>query len=77
MALLSENGELRGQVNINQYLAYFVYAMVTNHLRAPYGVYFTKNRTILQRPYGARPAAGRIVRFLLSFFRHRTVPGEV
>ena len=40
-------------------------AMVTNHLRAPYGVYFTKNRTILRRPYGARPAAGRIVRFLI------------
>jgi len=37
------------------------HAMVTNHLRAPYGVYFTKNRTILRRPYGARPAAGRIV----------------
>jgi len=43
------------------------YAMVTNHLRAPYGVYFTKNRTILRRPYGARPAAGRIVRFLINF----------
>jgi len=42
-------------------------AMVTNHLRAPYGVYFTKNRTILRRPYGARPAAGRIVRFLINF----------
>ena len=41
--------------------------MVTNHLRAPYGVYFTKNRTILRRPYGARPAAGRIVRFLINF----------
>jgi len=41
--------------------------MVTNHLRAPYGVYFTKNRTILRRPYGARPAAGRIVRFLIIF----------
>jgi len=42
-------------------------AMVTNHLRAPYGVYFTKNRTILRRPYGAQPAAGRIVRFLNIF----------
>jgi len=42
-------------------------AMVTNHLRAPYGVYFTKNRTILRSPYGARPAAGRIVRFLINF----------
>jgi len=41
--------------------------MVTNHLRAPYGVYFTKNRTILRRPYGARPAAGRIVRFFINF----------
>jgi len=40
-------------------------AMVTNHLRAPYGVYFTQNRTILWRPYGARPAAGRILRFLI------------
>ena len=40
--------------------------MVTNHLRAPYGVYFTKNRTILRRPYGARPAAGRIVRFFIN-----------
>ena len=39
----------------------------TNHLRAPYGVYFTKNRTILRRPYGARPAAGRIVRFFINF----------
>jgi len=28
--------------------------MVTNHLRAPYGVYFTKNRTILWRPAGGR-----------------------
>ena len=42
-------------------------AMVTNHLRAPYGVYFTKNRTILRRPCGARPAAGRIVRFFIKF----------
>ena len=41
--------------------------MVTNHLRAPYGVYFTKNRTILRRPYGARSAAGRIVRFFINF----------
>jgi len=41
--------------------------MVTNHLRAPYGVYFTKNRTILRRLYGARPAAGRIVRFFIIF----------
>ena len=44
-----------------------LYAMVTNNLRAPYGVYFTKNRTILRRPYGARPAAGRIVRFFINF----------
>jgi len=41
--------------------------MVTNHLRAPYGVYFAKIRTILRRPYGARPAAGRIVRFFINF----------
>jgi len=40
--------------------------MVTNQLRAPYGVYFTKNRTILRRPYGALPAAGRIVRFFIN-----------
>ena len=30
MALLSENDELRGQVNINQYLAYFVYQLHNN-----------------------------------------------
>ena len=42
-------------------------AMVTNHLQAPYGVYFTKNHTILRRPYSARPAAGRIVRFFIKF----------
>jgi len=41
--------------------------VVTNHLRAPNGVYFTKNRTILRIPYSARPAAGRIVRFLINF----------
>jgi len=41
-------------------------AMVTNHLRVPYGVYFTKYRTILRRMYGARLAAGRIVRFLIG-----------
>ena len=41
--------------------------MVTNHLRAPYGVYFTKNRTILRSPYGAWPAAGKIVRFFIIF----------
>jgi len=41
--------------------------VVTNHLRAPYGVYFNKNRTILRRPYGARPASGKIVRFLNIF----------
>jgi len=40
--------------------------MVTNHLRAPYGVYFIKNRTILRRPYGARPESGKIVRFLIN-----------
>ena len=41
--------------------------MVTNHIRSPYGVYFTKTRTILRSPYGARPAAERIVRFLVKF----------
>jgi len=41
--------------------------MVTNHLRAPYGVYFSKNRTIQRRPYSARAAAGRIVRFFINF----------
>ena len=41
--------------------------MVTNHLRAPYGIYFTKNRTILRSPYGVRPAAGRIARFFINF----------
>ena len=44
-----------------------IYALVTNHLRAPYGVYFTQNRTILRSPYGARPATGRIVRFFINF----------
>ena len=38
-----------------------------NHLWAQYGVYFTNNRTILRRPYGARPAAGRIVRLFIMF----------
>ena len=42
--------------------------MVTNHLRAPHGVYFTKIRTILRRPYGVLPAAGRIVRFLFKIY---------
>ena len=51
-------------------------AMVTNHLRAPYGVYFTKNRTILRRPYGARPAAGRIVRFFIIFLGIVRCPGK-
>jgi len=51
------------------------YAMVTNHLRAPYGVYLTK----IVRFYGARTAPGRRQKELydfLSFCRHRTVPGE-
>jgi len=39
--------------------------------------FLPKNRTILRRPNGARPAAGRIVPFFYHFFRHRTVPGEV
>ena len=60
----------------------FSNAMPTNHLRAPYGVYFTNDRTILRRPYGARPAAGRIVRFLFYIFKtsyvckHRTGTGR-
>jgi len=52
------------------------YVMVTNHLRAPYGVYFTKNA----RFYGARTAPGRRQEEsydFLSIFRHRTVPGEI
>ena len=77
-------GDIRNPFVVNNYSVLYVlarlivpYAIVTNHLRAPYGVYFTKNRTILRRPYGARPAAGRIVRFFHQVFRHRTVPGEV
>jgi len=52
------------------FLAHGLYAMVTNHLRAPYGVYFTKNRYILRRPNST----------IFDHFRHRrhrTVPGEV
>jgi len=49
------------------------YAMVTDHLRAPYRVYFTKNRTILRRPAGGRKNRTIFEHFL----RHRTVPGEV
>ena len=63
--------DINGNVFMTQ-----LYAMVKNHLRAPYGIYFTKNRTILRSPYGVRPATGRIVRFFI-IFRHRTVPGEV
>jgi len=37
--------------------------MITNHLPAPYGIFFTK----IVRFYGARPAAGRIVRFFCQF----------
>jgi len=48
------------------------FAMVTNHLQAPYGVYFTKNRTILRRPAGGR----KNHMIFYRFFRHRTVPGE-
>ena len=40
---------------------------VTNHLQAPYGVYFTNTRRILRPTYGAQPAAGRIVRYLITF----------
>jgi len=49
------------------------YAMVTNHLWAPYSVYFTKNHTILRRPAGGRK--NRTIFY--QFLRHRTVPGEV
>jgi len=41
--------------------------MVTNHLQAPYCVYNTKIRTILRRSNGVRPAARRIVRYLINF----------
>ena len=47
--------------------AKIAYAMVTNHLWAPYGVCSSKNRMIRRRPYGARPSAGRIVRFFINF----------
>ena len=57
--MLMQLGQFHGSVHYGG----IPYAMVTNHLRAPYGVYFNKKRTILRRPYGARPAAGRIVRF--------------
>ena len=57
----------RRSVYLRHFWQFAANAMVTNHLRAPYGVYFTKNRTILLSPYGARPAAGRIVRFFIIF----------
>jgi len=51
--------------------------MVTNHLRAPYGVYFTKKSYESTAPV-RRPAGGRKNRTIFyQFFRHRTVPGEV
>jgi len=72
------------QFNIAQTI-HSLNAMVTNHLRAPYGVYFTQNRTILRRPYGAhilcthRTGTGRflfkiyIVRFQRCPSGHRPV----
>jgi len=36
-------------------------AMVTNHLRALYGAFFTQTGTILRLQYGARPAKRTIV----------------
>ena len=45
--------------------------MVPNHLRAPYGVYFTKTTV-------RRPARGRNNRTIKkSFIGHRTVLGEI
>jgi len=43
--------------------------MVTNHLRAPYDVYLTKNRTILWRPAGGRK--NRTIFY--QIFIHRSV----
>ena len=40
--------------------------MVTNLLRTPYGIYFTKNRTILRRLYSAWQGAGGIVWFFIN-----------
>ena len=51
--------------------------MVTNHLRAPYGVFFTKK---IVQFYGARTAPDRRQKESYDFYhfvRHRTVPGEV
>ena len=50
--------------------------MVSNHLRAPYGVYFTKTSYV----YGASKAPSRRHDKSYVFdqiFRHRTVPGEL
>jgi len=48
-------------------------AMVTNHLRAPYGVYFTKKSYDSTAPV-RRPAGGRKNRTIFyHVFRHRTV----
>jgi len=63
-------------IRLSSFLSTFK-AMVTSHLRATYGVYFIKQRKILQF-YGVRPAAGRMIRFLIiCYSRYRTVPGEV
>ena len=58
--------------------------MVTNHLQAPYSVYFTQNHTIVRRPgrrqeesydcTAPRPAAGRIIRFFINFLRSVRCP---
>ena len=51
-------------------------AMVTDHLRAPYGVYFTKKSYDSTAPVRC-PAGGRKNRTIFyHFLRHRTVPGE-
>jgi len=66
------------QIEIRWYNLPFVYthAMVTNHLRASYGIYFTKKTYVFSAPYGTQLVAGRTVRCLV-IFRPRTVPGEV
>ena len=69
---LNRKGQ-RGTKSLNYYNNLIAHAMVTNHLRAPYGVYFTKNHTILRRPAGGR----KNHTIFKHFLRHRTVPGEV
>jgi len=62
--------------------------MVTNHLRAPYGVYFTQNRTSIcqylrhrtvsyyLKLNGARTAFCRVIEGKMTSTGHRTVPGR-